>query len=438
MKFELNNMGIIKEAAIEIDGITVIAGENDSGKSTVGKSIFSIIKAVSRYKEDFKDDKEEKINKIIDDIYFYLRRSIDFSTNIEIREVFYPPKFKEDFQKNQHNSIDRRKNFLENYIKNLNLIDIQSFDKFYHHIKKRLELLVAISDESKTKTDLIKVAFKKAIFSEFKNEITPNGKISKISISEFNNQIINCKFTNSDILDFNVLDDLYHLDATFIETPVVLHLNELIDNSKTYFDINDLSDKINRLDVPNVVLHTKDLINKLKESIYEDDFLIEIRYEDLMKIIEDAINGEFKYNKKSKEFEFIKNEQKIKSLNVASGIKSFGIIQLLLKSGLLNERSLLILDEPEVHLHPKWQLIYAKVMTILSSYGINILVTTHSPYMIEAFEKYSKIYDVKTNFYFAENGIITENNNSLAITYEKLSEPFVEFENIDLEIFDKK
>ena len=73
MKFIFENIGIIEKAVINIDGLTIIAGENDSGKSTVGKAIFSIIKAVNRYKEDFKDDKDEKIARIVDSIYFTLR-----------------------------------------------------------------------------------------------------------------------------------------------------------------------------------------------------------------------------------------------------------------------------------------------------------------------------------------------------------------------------
>ncbi|MEA2018479.1 MAG: AAA family ATPase, partial [Campylobacterota bacterium] len=38
MNLKLNNIGIIKEADIKLDGLTVIAGENDSGKSTVSKT----------------------------------------------------------------------------------------------------------------------------------------------------------------------------------------------------------------------------------------------------------------------------------------------------------------------------------------------------------------------------------------------------------------
>lgn len=432
MKFIFENIGIIEKAVINIDGLTIIAGENDSGKSTVGKAIFSIIKAVNRYKEDFKDDKDEKIARIVDSIYFTLRKNVSFHENIELREAFYPPKFLEEITKNNVSAIIRRKEYLERYLSQHNFLEVQQLDKVYHNIMKRLDSLEMIFEEKNTKNELIKIALKKAIFSEFRNEITPSGKISKVIISEFDNCILDCSFNNSNIIDFNIYDELYHLDATIIETPMILHMNELIENSKTYFDINDISDKILNLGIPNTTLHIKDLVNKLKDSVYEDEFLTEIKYENLEQIISEAINGDVKYNKKNKEFEFVRDGQTFKSLNVASGIKSFGIIQLLLKSGLLNERSLLILDEPEVHLHPKWQLIYAKVITILASYGINSLITTHSPYIVEAFEKFANIYNVNSDFYFAENKEIIEDKYSLEKTYNRLAEPFNTFEEIDL------
>jgi len=44
MTLELKNIGMIKEANVKIDGLTVIAGENDTGKSTVGKRLQSYIR----------------------------------------------------------------------------------------------------------------------------------------------------------------------------------------------------------------------------------------------------------------------------------------------------------------------------------------------------------------------------------------------------------
>lgn len=47
MNLFLKNINKIKEANIILNGLTVIVGENDSGKSTIGRAFFSAIKAVS-------------------------------------------------------------------------------------------------------------------------------------------------------------------------------------------------------------------------------------------------------------------------------------------------------------------------------------------------------------------------------------------------------
>ena len=46
MRLEVQNFAKIKKADIKIDGITVIAGENNTGKSTVGKILYSIFNSV--------------------------------------------------------------------------------------------------------------------------------------------------------------------------------------------------------------------------------------------------------------------------------------------------------------------------------------------------------------------------------------------------------
>ena len=42
MKIMLNNIGKIHDVVLELNGITAIAGENNTGKSTVGKALFTI------------------------------------------------------------------------------------------------------------------------------------------------------------------------------------------------------------------------------------------------------------------------------------------------------------------------------------------------------------------------------------------------------------
>ena len=57
MKIELENVGKINKAQIRLDGITVIAGENSTGKSTVGKMLFCVFKAFYRMEEHIQFEK---------------------------------------------------------------------------------------------------------------------------------------------------------------------------------------------------------------------------------------------------------------------------------------------------------------------------------------------------------------------------------------------
>ena len=54
MKISLNNISKVKKADIEIKGITVIAGENNTGKSTVGKALWSIFNSFYNIKKELK------------------------------------------------------------------------------------------------------------------------------------------------------------------------------------------------------------------------------------------------------------------------------------------------------------------------------------------------------------------------------------------------
>lgn len=66
MKLKLKNIGKLTEAEINIDGITVIAGKNNTGKSTVGKSLYCIFSSMY-----------DVNNKIAKDRRGYIRREIE-------------------------------------------------------------------------------------------------------------------------------------------------------------------------------------------------------------------------------------------------------------------------------------------------------------------------------------------------------------------------
>lgn len=102
-----------------------------------------------------------------------------------------------------------------------------------------------------------------------------------------------------------------------------------------------------------------------------------------------------------------RNDGKIFDLgDCATGIKSFSILQLLLKNGFLQKNTLLIIDEPEAHLHPQWIVEYARMIVLLhKEIGVKFFIVSHSTDMISAIRYIAAKEEVQDNlnFYLAED-----------------------------------
>ena len=69
MRLSLKNIGKIKEASVEINGITVIAGENDTGKSTVGRALFSVFNSFCDIDVRIREERVESIVTILKSLF---------------------------------------------------------------------------------------------------------------------------------------------------------------------------------------------------------------------------------------------------------------------------------------------------------------------------------------------------------------------------------
>lgn len=106
--------------------------------------------------------------------------------------------------------------------------------------------------------------------------------------------------------------------------------------------------------------------------------------------------------------------------DLATGMKILGVYPLLLKS--LNQNAMLILDEPEVHLHPEWQVVLAEILTVISKeLGTKMLISTHSAFFLEAIHKFGEKYKLNNNYYICEAGKIEEETDSIGKVYDRLN-----------------
>ena len=83
MKLNIKNLGRIKEAEIKIDGITIIAGENNTGKTTVGKVLFSCFNLLNNLEKDIYSDKKYSVQKEVYNLYHLLLKYIIITSEID-------------------------------------------------------------------------------------------------------------------------------------------------------------------------------------------------------------------------------------------------------------------------------------------------------------------------------------------------------------------
>ena len=124
MKLSIKNVGKLKEADVEINGITVITGENDTGKSTVGKVLWSVFNGFYEIDEKVYNEKVSELEKIIDEIIkenVYKNLSTDYNSFFEIFNSTREKIAIEFLKGNKNYSEDEIKIIINNYKKDLKI-----------------------------------------------------------------------------------------------------------------------------------------------------------------------------------------------------------------------------------------------------------------------------------------------------------------------------
>ena len=401
MKLSIKNIGKIESADIELNGITVICGENNTGKSTIGKVLFSYFNSMCDFESKIKEQKSSAIRNCM----------LKYCTTAN--SIFYLDELDEEL--NELVSSDR------------NNISI-----------KNISLLIS------RHTDIRNVkALSEDIYSvlTMQNEDLMSEYVFRYFMDVFNGQIRN---ENSGLRQQGIVKTIFKSGTNAInffttkcklnqEVPIV-HCAYYINNPfiVDYLNINwrwsksilseldsNVIDTINSAKLE----QTFDKMTDIFDAVSNKDKLDEIR-----KLLSRAYNG--KTIKKNGLYFYNDGNSDIEFRNLSTGLKSFTLIERLLESGKLKSKDVLILDEPEIHLHPEWQLVYAELIVLLQkTFNLTILLVTHSFHFLESLKFFIDKYDISdyADFYTpqkSKNGfIITKTDSALSDSMKSLSEP---------------
>jgi predicted ATP-dependent endonuclease of OLD family len=460
MNLYLDNIGKISDSTIIIDGLTIITGENNSGKTTVGKTLYSIVSAVENLQQsafvDIRNYAVRAINRAFNNIelYRYARFGlfeINKRTKISnISSVFYfeQPENIEDILSAINEKIKELKNCSEK--------DIDKFFEEWHidenqntkkrlvsnFMKKRTEVIKALDEVGKnlqTDPKLAKYTNAKIITTlkkEFYNQIrgiNNESKESRIRLSNEDESFYDIKLSDNELCGKKEIFLTQAFDSSlFVDDVVVIDEMSEARKNRNYLQNEDNASYDDFLShLPNKI-HREKLLDKLinnnnsfEEGIYKK------AAEKVIKCMKEASLGQMA---------FVENKYLINGLdirNLAMGSKMFLIIKTLMEGGHCGSKTLLVLDEPESHLHPEWQNIFAETIVLLVKYlKTKVVITTHSPNFLLAIDVFSKKHKMREVTHFYKSTLMSKGKNvrleivddNINEIYAKMTRPFVKLE----------
>lgn len=433
MELKIRNVNKIQSADIQLNGLTVIVGENDSGKSTIGRVLFSAIKALVNTKANKVQKREELLEKHVQSLYRRLFSIGLLNFSVASRNTSPIPRNAYGFisELKKKDTVDEYIKETGNYIEN-----IETTPRMKSLMKEDLDLIGICMKEKDNRAATLYAEFRFLLESEFLNQFASNNNNVYIDLLSDDKSKSYFRYSrDEDIVESHCEDEDALEDITYIESPLYLHMLDSLMNAGAYREI----DKRHRSLRPLIPYHIKDFVEKMNAARSFLPTVGQLSFWDEKPInTQDIIGGCFSYDNNRKSIIFTKNGLEILPLNTASGVKSFGVIQMLLDGEYIDANSPLIWDEPENHLHPEWQVEFAKILVEIYKSGVPIIVTTHSPYFLQAirfFAAKEKAEDF-VSYYMSqptEDGFVTMENvtNDLNKVFKKLATPLTSIMNID-------
>lgn len=429
MKLSISNFAKIDKADITIDGITVIAGENNTGKSTIGKIIFSIFNSLCNIEEKVYKQRISNIKslnrKIMQNHIKGSQAYSEFMNYYSFVNKFCRQILKDGLEKSK-NDIDNELNIeLKNYIDKENEAFFDDYDLMINEIVNNIVEVNNLSNDILTKEIITR--YFNSVFNGQVNSLSVKDNEDAEVILQIKDKCNRLLFRNNSCQEFLGEINIQH-KAVYIDNPFV------IDELSSRENVDIITDTLRKL----LLSQNSDPMDGVIEAVIAKEKL-----NDIFALLGDIVEGDISSNKMTGEL-YLKSkafDKPIAVSNLSTGMKSFVVLKMLLEKGSINDKDVIVLDEPEIHLHPQWQIAYAELLVLLQKkFDLSVVVTTHSPYFVDAINLFSCKYntDNNVNYYISsvnDNKVEMRNvTGNIEVIYKKMASPIEALDTLRYEL----
>ena len=378
MNICFDNIAIINKPVFELTGITVVAGLNKTGKTTIAKAVYAMISAYRnlplRVLNSRKNGIEHAVSKILrsnkelsESIIFWLAEE-DFVSSIDDKDMLEWIADKE--HKGLRAYIDQWIHDQEGFEKKLN----EEADVFFREICAILER-PSEEYERFLIESFIRRVFNRQISCFYNNN---NGKMS----FSFPDNELRTEFVGDKLSQFSQ-NVIFDMRAIYMESINLLDLIKI--DGRVW-----RNSRGGRMEFSQPASSCISMLHRIAnedEESYEEYAEANKVREIIAYIVEKVTHGSLKNESSGIRFFEKKGQNFVELSNLSAGLKVFVVLQTLLENGALKRGDILLIDEPEINLHPEWQIVLAEILVLLrKELGIVIYINSHSPYFIRAIE----------------------------------------------------
>ncbi len=342
MIFEFKNLGTIKEAQIEMGNLTVICGKNNTGKTYLTYAVWGM---------------------------FEWYRYIEFKI---------PQKYKVEINEKGETNIDLQK--ILQKILNTNKTAVVKPNKFIATIFSANETLFK---NTEFKVNEIKIDYENVYLKNSENWYAKRDKNSsnlhiKLQKRKPYLTLIDIELSIHWILMENFFSRIFLLTAQ--RDSVALFYKELIIKRANLFGLPVIDNQKNIFARP--IEKNLDFAGDLISQVIKTNSFLQEEYPELLTEIETILGVNFIVGNDSVSIKDNKTETTIPDYMASTSVRSLLYLHFWLKHQ-AQKGDLLMIDEPELNLHPENQIKMARLFAKLVNVGIKVWITTHSDYIVK-------------------------------------------------------
>jgi predicted ATPase len=354
---KIRNLGPIKNCEMEIKKFTVLTGPQAEGKSTIAKAIYYFLRVKEIFREQIMKNKDVSFDGLTNflrtKLFATFGNSVVNSSSMQL-EYFYKSGtwiFITAVEKSDGQIF----------------VDFQFSENFKQLIEENVHSDLIFWDNEKNQNEL-KVKLEKFFEINFKPIYIPAGRSTIASLTDYISEI----FIRSNTMENRMVErNIGSCVTDYVRLILILrgmffnieqeHLRDIAMSSDSKIDRNSLTDFV-----------------KLSQKILKGKYIFKNGEEFLMTENKNSV-----YTKMS----FASSGQQ--EIVWVCNIMFFYLYQAV--------PTFLILEEPEAHLYPSSQKNISDLISLFVNVGNNVLITTHSPYILGEFNNLLFANEIKNS-----------------------------------------